>query len=209
MRLQGGINQQSAIRSINRGLEQYKRYFGEDSQEYITLCDDMKLLLGEPDYTQKSGAIGYSRSKNKKYNDDRLIMAKDLVTGKNTAAQRWNAKIIEEAQQSKEWKDIENEVSQYYSAIYQYIKDNPDEFDYDSAEIISKFVGLNNDSKKDLVDNIKENFNMDTVDKIRDLIQKSKKYKSDIENGLKSRASKTRKTKRMTRNEARQFEKRR
>lgn len=210
MSLSGGLNQQSAIRTINRGMEQHKRYFGADSREYQDLLNEMERLLGKPDYTQKNGAAGYSRGKGKSYSDDRLIMAKDLVTGNNTAAAKWSRKQLylagaEPEDDEIEWKELEDEVSKHYKSIYNLFKDTTE--DFESSEIIKKFAGVVDD-KSELVENLRQNF-VRNPKELKDLIERAKKHRENIENGLRESETGLRRTRKLTQKEAQQLNKRR
>ena len=77
---------QSDINQINRGLEQYARTFGTESEEYTDLEFRLSRLLGYSQIDKGETGRRYSKSKQYSYNQKALDDAKKLVQGKNTAA---------------------------------------------------------------------------------------------------------------------------
>lgn len=125
-------SRESMLRTINTQLEQYKRRLGEESEEYEALTTNLYALLGKPQ-ENKRGYLTYSRSKSAEYETEDLEKAYELVTGENTASrieQKYIAEIAEfsgiedvTSQNVKRFVRVRNKVYQYYSELYQYIKE--------------------------------------------------------------------------------------
>ena len=151
------MNKDSAVRQINRALQQYYDTFGADSAEYQNLLRDVEYNLGDTTRTQKGGAAAYSRSGHTLagMDIDALQTAKDLTIGENNvnnrksevAAELKSAGIDADDDAIREYSKMKKDASDWYHTIYKMLSEQDEKYK-------SLFAGADIDSQDDLVNKL-------------------------------------------------------
>lgn len=202
---------ESMIRSINRQIEQHLRTFGDGSSEYQDLMRDLEAEIGKAEIN-RTGRPFYSRSARKDYSMAALEAAAAKVRGKGTAfskAQTYINDLIKQGieptdQAIREAAGIEKAVSDNFKAVYDFLKENED--DFENSDIRMQFAGNAgaNASKQDLVDILGRVTSATARGSIRDVIDEAKKWKDSRNASIKKAQASTRRSPRMTQKEIEQ-----
>lgn len=200
---------ENMIRNINRQLEQHARTFGTDSNIYKELVHAIERKMGKANYTQRSGAVGYSRSIPMPYKYDDVQAANNLVKGAGTAASKWSKWYKDAKKLNIDDKDINRfirlsqEVRENHEAIYNYLK-----HEMGDAFYSSEYVKGYHDSFKDSdIQHLMKTTEYTTLEEVEKLIRKAKAKAEKIKEEIEREAQKT-KGRKMTKKEAEQFRKR-
>lgn len=193
------------IRNINRQIEQHLRTFGEGSREYQDLIRNIESEIGRPQYN-KDGRPYYSRSAGRQYDMQSLQNAAESVKGAGTAFSKAQPYINDLLQQGIEPTDanireaasIEEEVSQNFDAVYEFLQN--EEPDFDNSDVRMEFAGNQGSagSRQDLVDILNRVTAKQGYSSIQDVINAAKAFKESRNDGIKEQARQTRRTARMT-----------
>lgn len=202
---------ESMLRSINRQLEAHARIFGTDSETYKAFVLSIERIMGKANYTQRNGAVGYSRAIPMQYKYEDVQKANEAVKGKNTAARKWSDLYNETRQYDIPDKDIKRyirlkeEVDKNQEAIYGYIKEEMrDNFygsEYERGYHDSFF------SDKSALYHTMKTTEYNSLEEIERLIKKAKSRTAEMNEYIEKQAAKTRGGK-MTKREAEQLKKR-
>lgn len=205
------MKRESAIRTINRQLEQHRRTFGESSREYQDLLRNLESEIGRPSYN-RSGNPFYSRSAGRLYDPNALENAARSVQGSGTAfikAQEYIRDLLEQGieptdENIRQAASIEDEVSQNFEAIYEFLQET--ENDFDNSDVRMEFAGNRgaNAQKRDLVDILQRVTARQGYDSITDVIQQAKQHREQRNDNIRSEAAKSRKSQRLTASEVKQ-----
>lgn len=193
---------ENMIRNINRQLEQYARIFGTDSEVYKDLVLDIERAMGKGNYTQRNGAVGYSRSIPMPYKYDDVLKASKYVKGKNTAAAKWSKGYEEAKRQGIDEKDVaryirlQDEVNKNHEAIYNYMKEEMgDEFyssDYRKGFHASFFPEGDESYKESTLKHLMNTTDYRTLEGVENLIRRVKAKKEKMKEEIANEAEKTR-----------------
>lgn len=193
---------ENMIRNINRQLEQHARIFGTDSETYKELVLDIERAMGKANYTQRNGAVGYSRSIPMPYKYDDVVKANNRVKGENTAAAKWSKGYEEAMRQGIDEKDVaryirlQDEVNKNQEAIYQYMKEEMgDSFyssDYRKGFNDSFFPGGEESYKESTLKHLMTKSNYKTLEEVENLIRRVKAKKDKMKEEIADEAEKTR-----------------
>lgn len=200
---------ENMIRNINRQLEQHARTFGTDSKIYKDLVHAIERKMGKANYTQRNGAVGYSRSIPMQYKFDEVKAANDLVKGAGTAAMKWNRFYKEAREMGVDDKDISryirllDEVNNNIEAIYNYIKQELGDAFYSSEYA----KGYHDAFKESTLKHLMRTTEYNTLEEVEKLIRQAKAKAEKIKEDIEREAQKTKGGK-MTKKEAEQFKKR-
>ena len=209
---------ESMLRNINRQLEQYARIFGTDSETYKELVLDIERAIGKGNYTQRNGAVGYSRSIPMPYKYDDVLKASKYVKGKNTAAAKWSRGYEEAKRQGVEEKDVaryiklQDEVNKNHEAIYNYMKEEMgDSFwssDYRKGFHASFYPEGDESYKESTLKHLMRTTDYTNLEGVEKLIKRVKAKKEKMKEEIAEGAEKTRGGK-VTAKEAEQLRNRR
>ena len=200
---------ESMLRNINRQLEQHARTFGTDSNIYKDLVHAIERKMGKANYTQRNGAVGYSRSIPMQYKFDEVKAANDLVKGAGTASMKWNKWYKDAKELNIDDKDINRfirlsqEVRKNQEAIYNYLKQEMGDAFYSSEYV----KGYHNSFKDSDIQHLMKTTNYTTLEEVEKLIRQAKAKAEKIKEEIEREAQKTKGGK-MTKKEAEQFIKR-
>lgn len=178
------------IRNINRQLEAHARIFGLDSETYKDFVHDIETSLGKANYTQRNGAVGYSRSIPMPYKYEDVQRANEKSKGKNTAAAKWSKAAQEAGTTDKEdvsrYNKIKEELEKNFEAIYQYMQEELDDF------YSSEFSRLNPDTFDDsILKHTMKTTKYKDLEQIEKLIERAKRKAENIKKGIEEEADKT------------------
>lgn len=195
---------ESMLRNINRQLEQHARIFGTDSETYKSFVHEIEREMGKANYTQRSGAVGYSRSVPMPYKFEDVQRANNKAKGDNTAAAKWSKAAQESTgkpvsqitkddlkkikkDEIKKLNNLKEEIEKNFESIYNYMKEElSDEF------YSAKFSRLNPDTFDDsILKHIQKTTKYKTVDEIKKLIQKAKQRTEKLKKEIEEEAAKT------------------
>jgi hypothetical protein len=209
---------ESMLRNINRQLEAHARIFGTDSETYKELVLGIERAMGKANYTQRNGAVGYSRSIPMPYKYDDVLKASKYVKGKNTAAAKWSRGYEEAKRQGIEEKDVtryirlQDEVNKNHEAIYNYMKEETGDSFYSSdyrKGFHASFLPEGDESyKESTLKHLMNNSNYKTLEDVENLIRRVKAKKEKMKEEIANEAEKTRGGK-VTKKEAEQLRNRR
>ena len=209
-------SRESMIRNINRQIEQHLRTFGEGSREYQDLIRNIESEIGRPQYN-KDGRPYYSRSAGRQYDMQSLQNAADSVKGAGTAfskAQKYIQDMLAEGiaptdKNIREAASIEQEVSDNFELIYEFLQENED--DFENSDTRMQFAGNAgaNATKQDLVNILSNVTKVTARDSIKDVIEEAKAWKSKRNDDIKKQAQQTRRSARLTPKEIEQHMKKR
>ena len=198
-------SRESMIRNINRQIEQHRRTFGEGSREYQDLIRNIESEIGRPKYN-KDGRPYYSRSAGRQYDMQSLKNAADSVKGAGTAFSKAQTYINDLLQQGIEPTDanireaasIEEEVSQNFDAVYEFLQN--EEPDFDNSDVRMEFAGNQGaaGSRQDLVNILNRVTAKQGYSSIQDVINAAKAFKERRNESIMQKAQQTRKSARMT-----------
>lgn len=199
------------IRNINRQIEQHLRTFGEGSREYQDLMRNLESEIGRPQFN-KDGRPYYSRAEWRLYDEKALQNAADLVKEKGTAfskAQQYIKDLIDEGidptdQNIRNAASIEQEVSDNFELVYEYLQEHEEEFE--NSDTRMQFAGNAgaNATKQDLVDILSRVTKVTARKSILDVIEEAKEWKEKRNEDIKKQARQTRRSKKMTQKEVEQ-----
>lgn len=208
---------ENMIRNINRQLEQHARIFGVDSETYKELVLDVERAMGKANYTQRNGAVGYSRSIPMPYKYDDVLKASNMVKGQNTAAAKWSRGYEEAKWQGIEEKDVasyiklQDEVNKNHEAIYNYLKEEMgDSFyssDYRKGFHSSFFPEGDESYKESTLKHLMNTSDYKNLEGVENLIRRVKAKKEKMKEEIAAEAEKTRGGK-VTKREAEQLKNR-
>lgn len=208
-------SRESMIRNINRQIEQHLRTFGEGSREYQDLIRNIESEIGRPLHN-KDGRPYYSRSVGRLYDEKALQNAAEIVKGEGTAFSKAQTYINDLLQQGIEPTDanireaasIEQEVSDNFELVYDFLQENED--DFENSDTRMKFSGNlgANATKQDLVNILSKVTKVTARDSIKDVIEEAKAWKEKRNEEIKEQAEKTRRSAKMTPKEIEQRMKR-
>lgn len=194
---------ESMLRNINRQLEAHARIFGTDSETYKSFVHEIERELGKANYTQRNGAAGYSRSIPMPYKYEDVQRANEKSKGKNTAAAKWSKAAQESTgkpvsqikkedlekikkEEIKKLNDLKEEIEKNFEAIYNYMKEESDDF------YSSMFSRVNPDTFDDsILKHIQKTTKYKTIDEIEKLIKKSKQRTEKLKKEIEEEAAKT------------------
>ena len=204
-------SRESMIRNINRQIEQHLRTFGEGSKEYQDLIRNIESEIGRPQYN-KDGRPYYSRADWRLYDEKALQNAADIVKDKGTAfskAQQYIKDLLSEGieptdKNIREAASIEQEVSDNFELIYEFLQEN--EADFENSDTRMQFTGNAgaNATKQDLVNILSKVTKVTARDSIKDVIEEAKAWKEKRNEDIKQQAQQTRRTAKMTPKEVEQ-----
>lgn len=195
---------ESMLRNINRQLESHARIFGTDSEIYKTFVHDIERELGKANYTQRNGAVGYSRSIPMPYKYEDVQRANEKSKGKNTAAAKWSKAAQESTGKSasqitkkdlekikkediKKLNDLKEEIENNFDSIYQYMKD-----EYADEFYSSSFSRVNPDTFDDsILKHIQKTTKYKTIEEIEKMIRKAKQRTEKMKKEIEEEAAKT------------------
>lgn len=199
---------ESMIRSINRQIEQHLRTFGEGSSEYQDLMRDLEAEIGKAEIN-RTGRPFYSRSAGKEYSMAALEAAAAKVRGKGTAfskAQTYINDLIKQGieptdQAIREAAGVEKAVSDNFGAVYDFLKENTE--DFENSDIRMMFAGNKgaHASKQDLVSILNRVTAATSRKSIMDVINEAKDWKEKRNEEIREAATQTRRSPRMTQKE--------
>lgn len=198
---------ESMLRNINRQLEAHARMFGTESEIYQDYVRDIESIMGKANYTQRSGAVGYSRRIPMTYKFEDVEKANRKAKGKNTAAAKYSKAYLEYQKANKQDTVTKEEVSKYlkvkesldkhFDLIYEYLQEaNPDFYDTDFAKGIK---GAWDDDK--IIEHIMKKSSLDTFDKILQAIKEQKEKRDKEKEEAEEKAEGTNKTRKYTKSE--------
>lgn len=188
---------ESMLRNINRQLEQHARIFGQDSETYKNFVHDIERELGKANYTQRSGAVGYSRSIPMTYKYEDVKRANEKSKGQNTAAAKWSKAAFEAAENITEdevltekdvlrYQKIKEELERNFELIYQYMQEEFDDF------YSEDFSRLNPDTFDDsILKHTMKTTKYNTLEEVEKLIRKAKRKAQNVKKEIKQEAQKT------------------
>lgn len=184
---------ESMIRSINRQLEAHARTFGTDSEIYKDYVQSIERELGKANYTQRSGAVGYSRAIPMQYRYEDVQRANELAKGKNTAAYKWSEGAKNAQKQgipldkATEYMKLKEEAEKNFQAIYDLMQE-----EYASNFYKSGFSRLSNETfDDDILQHIMKNTQYKNMEKIREMIDKAKLRDTERRAEIEKEAAKT------------------
>lgn len=202
---------ESMLRSINRQLEAHARIFGTDSETYKDFILSIERIMGKANYTQRNGAVGYSRAIPMQYKYEDVQKANEAVKGKNTAARKWSDLYNEAKQYNIPDKDIKTyirlkeEVDKHYQAIYDYMKE-----DMGGTFYSSDFAKGYHDSylaDKSAMNHIMQTTEYNSLEEVKKLINNVKARQATMNAEIEREAKKTKGGK-VTKKEAEQLKRR-
>jgi hypothetical protein len=198
-------SRESMIRNINRQIEQHLRTFGEGSREYQDLIRNIESEIGRPQYN-KEGRPYYSRADWRLYDEKALQNAADIVKGEGTAftkAQQYIKDLLSEGieptdKNIREAASIEQEVSDNFELIYEFLQEN--EADFENSDTRMQFAGYAgaHATKQDLVNILSKVTKVTARDSIKDVIEEAKAWKEKRNEDIKQQAEQTRRSAKMT-----------
>lgn len=184
---------ESMLRNINRQLEQHARIFGTDSETYKDYVQSIERHLGKANYTQRSGAVGYSRSIPMTYKFEDVQRANELAKGKNTAASKWSRGAENAMEQgipikkATDYMKLKDEVEKNFQAIYDLMQE-----EYASNFYKSGFSRLSNQTfDDDILTHIAKNTQYKTMDEIKEMLRKAKRRDEERRAEIEKEAEKT------------------
>ena len=204
-------SRESMIRNINRQIEQHLRTFGEGSREYQDLMRNLESEIGRPRFN-KDGRPYYSRAEWRLYDEKALQNAADMVKEKGTAfskAQQYIRDLLDEGidptdQNIRNAASIEQEVSDNFELVYEYLQEHEEEFENSDTRMQFSGNAGANATKQDLVDILTKVTKVTARKSILDVIEEAKDWKEKRNEEIRKQAAKTRRSRKMTPKEVEQ-----